>query len=139
MKQKTRHLARRVQLALAALAPAVQFRVVDTALRAWGANDWLDAEDSLRFGLGWVLIDDQAQQYSEWPDDPDREVEWVAPEPDVLASRIARLDVVTFYHTVLPVFFEWPVLNAYAPSSFSDGYQWMKALAEWLANPVFDE
>jgi len=61
-------------------------------------------------------------------------VEFVAPDSAVLAIRIATLDPVAFYHEVLPVFGEWPDLTEAPPSSASDGYAWMKVLAQWMSS-----
>lgn len=88
-----------------------------------------------------MLEDAQGHRYGEWPDHNELDVDWVAPDPDSLAKNLATIDVTTFYHTVLPLFFEWPDLSVAgsSPSSCSDGYQWMRALATWLASPVFEQ
>ena len=96
----------------------------------------------MRFALGWVLQDDTGTTYTTWPDnDADEDMDWVPPSPEILAKTLDSFDTTTFYHQVLPIFFSWPVFldhSASPPSSFSNGYAWMRKLADWLAQPSVD-
>ncbi len=138
MQSKTQHLARNVQAALGALSPDVLFSLIHRALDAFGERDQLELEDALRFILGWVLQDAAGHTYTDWPEG-DADLEWVPPVPATLASSLAACDTATFYHTILPVFSEWPVLSAFPPGSCSDGYAWMRQLTTWLSHPSLDE
>jgi len=138
VKPRTQQATHHVQQALVALAPEDLLAVLQRALEAvGGSHDALDFEDTLRFALGWTIETSSGSRYDHWPEcvKADEEFEdWIAPDPRVLSERLASLDLSTFYHQILPVFSEWPDLDADPPGTCSNGYRWMHALAQSITD-----
>ncbi len=136
MKTRTKTLTSQVQHALLALDASTLMAILDAALQdSFDFYEDPDLADFFRFRLGWTLEDDDGQSYPEWPDDLDKDFDWVAPHPNTVKDHLATLNTETFYHEILPVFSSWPPLSYDPPSCISDGYQWMQELAAWLAHP----
>jgi len=132
MNEKTKRKARKVQNALLSLPPEKVLAMMESALDGFDEYS-IEFVDMLRFSLGWLLEDNHGNRHDAWPEDSDMGAWFVPPLPDALTERIARMQAEDFYHKVLPVFGCWPELSTGTPpSSYSDGYAWMEALAEWL-------
>lgn len=141
MKSSTVRHVQRIQQALQILPATVCFAVIDHALRHFCGD--LEDEDTVRLTLGWRLCQGTTGHCEDhWPDNDqatDDDIDWVAPNPYPLQNALCAMPPSMFYHAVLPIFDSWPVLPFLPPSTASDGYAWIQALAAWLTHPLFTE
>ena len=109
---------------------------------------YLEWTDEYRYAMGYrVQSDETGKIYPSFDDlyeaEPDAATcSWVIPEPHEVRNLLNNLTIELFYHTVIPLAGDALHFEEFAegwgdpPSSYSDGYDFMRCLAVHLQNKV---
>lgn len=150
MKTKTKQLAQQVREALLALSNTV---LVETLMewldRADEYFQYADWSDDFRYALGYQVVSDATEiVYPSFEEleanEPDfTGITWLVPEAEALRNIISSFSIEEFYHVVIPLAGyalrdkayeeKW----GYVPSSFSNGYDFMRCLATHLHHKAY--
>ncbi|GLV56481.1 hypothetical protein KDH_33220 [Dictyobacter sp. S3.2.2.5] len=142
MKKKTKDLAKQIQDALLALSDVMLMETLTQWLdRAEDELAYLDWSDEYRYMLGYrVQSDTTGAIYSSFESLDEAEPDgdggtWVVPPIEMLRGLLVNLSPEDFYRGILPLAGDALRHQAYEegwgspPSTFSDGYNFMRCLA----------
>jgi hypothetical protein len=145
MKKKTRNLTQQVKDALLALPDSILMETIAQWLDLADKHlQYLEWTDEYRYAMGYRVQSDETNNiYASFDELHEAEPDcpcssWVVPGAHVVRSLLTDLSVEQFYHTVIPLAGDALRLEEFTagwgnpPSSFSDGYDFMRSLTIYL-------
>jgi hypothetical protein len=150
MKTTTKQLTQQVRDALLAFSNKVLMEtIVEWLDRADEYFQYADWSDEFRYALGYrVISDTTGVVYANFEEleaaEPDFcAITWAVPDAETLRNILSSFSIEEFYHIVIPLAGyalrdrayeeKW----GYVPSSFSDGYDFMRCLATHLHHKAY--
>jgi hypothetical protein len=150
VKSTTKQLTQQVRDALLAFSNKVLIEtIIEWLDRADEYFQYADWSDEFRYALGYRVISDTTEvAYSSFEEleaaEPDfTDITWMMPDAESLRNILSSFSIEEFYHIVIPLAGyalrdkayeeKW----GYAPSSFSDGYDFMRCLATHLHHKAY--
>ncbi len=150
MKTKTKRLTQQVRDALLACSNKVLLEtIIEWLDRADEYFQYADWSDHFRYTLGYQVASDTTEVvYDSFETleatEPDfMGITWVVPDAETLRNILTSFSMDEFYHTVIPLAGYALHDSAYeqkwgnAPSSYSDGYDFMRSLATHLHEKTY--
>jgi hypothetical protein len=150
MKTTTKQLTQQIRDALLAFSNKVLMEtIIEWLDRADEYFQYADWSDEFRYALGYRVVSDiTGVVYANFEEleaaEPDfSDITWVVPDAETLRTILSSFSIEEFYHIVIPLAGyalrdrayeeKW----GYAPSSFSDGYDFMRCLATHLHHKAY--
>ncbi len=150
MKMTTKQLTQQVRDALLAFSNKVLMEtIIEWLDRTDEYFQYADWSDEFRYALGYRVVSDATGSvYATFEELEEAEpdfigVTWIVPDAQALRAILSSFSIEDFYHIVIPLAGyalrdrayeeKW----GYAPSSFSDGYDFMHCLASHLRHKAY--
>lgn len=150
MKTKTRRLTQQVRDALLACSNKVLLEtIIEWLDRTDEYFQYADWSDHFRYTLGYKVASDITEiVYASFEEleaaEPDfMGITWIVPDAETLRDILTSFSIEDFYHNVIPLAgyalhdSAYEQKWGYAPSSHSDGYDFMRALAAHLHEKTY--
>lgn len=150
MKMTTKQLTQQVRDALLAFSNKVLMEtIIEWLDRTDEYFQYADWSDEFRYALGYrVVSDTTGSVYATFDELEEAELDfvgvtWIVPDAEALRTILSSFSIEEFYHIVIPLAGyalrdrayeeKW----GYAPSGFSDGYDFMHCLATHLHHKAY--